>query len=73
MYPYTPKDSLISSKAKAALIVSAKEYYLSPDSIRVRSLDIAVTDLQHTLKGIHSRNQDYATLLWKKMAEQVIR
>lgn len=65
MYPYTPKDSPISSKAKAALIVSAKEYYLSPDSIRVRSLDIAVTDLQHTLKGSGMRQ----FVIWEKLAE----
>ena len=54
-------------------LLTTKNCHFPFASTRMKSVATVVSDLQNTLKGVHGGGQEWGTLLWEKLAEQVFR
>ena len=70
--PIGPQDfSVIERRIK--LILSTTNWHLPSTSSRIKSGAATAADLQHPLKGVQGGDQEWDTVLWEKLAEQVFR
>ena len=70
--PMGPQDFLVIERG-IKLILSTTNWHLPSTSSRIKSGAATAADLQHPLKGVQGGDQEWDTVLWEKLAEQVFR